>query len=178
MRRQTLAVAVFMLCGGVALPQGPSQKPQPGPEHKKLAYMVGKWSSEGELKPSAFGPGGKMTSKDSCEWFSGGFAVVCHGDAKSPMGDVRALSIMSYDPGEQRYIYFETNTSGENVVAKGTIEGQTWTWTGESRMGGKVFRNRFIFTEVPPDGGTYKFEMAEGDGPWAEIMQGKQTRVK
>jgi len=25
---------------------------------------------------------------------------------------------------------------------------------------------------------TYTDEIAEGDGPWAEIMHGKQTRVK
>ena len=119
-----------------------------------------------------------MTSTETCEWFTGEFAVVCRSDAKTPMGVEKALSIMSYDPGEGHYVYFETNTSGENVVATGTVAGRTWTWTGQSRMGGKVWRSRFILTEVPPDGTTYKFEMAEGDGPWAEVMHGKQTRVR
>jgi hypothetical protein len=45
-------------------------------------------------------------------------------------------------------------------------------------MGGKLLRNRFILKEVPPDVATYTDEIAEGDGPWAEIMHGKQTRVK
>jgi hypothetical protein len=140
--------------------------------------MVGKWTSEAEVKPGPYGPGGKMTSAESCEWYTGGFAVVCHSDVKSPMGDEKGLSIMSYDTGEKRYVYFETNTSGENVVAKGTVAGHTWTWTGESRMGGKVYRNRFTMTEMPPGGASYKFEMAEGNGPWAEVMHGKQARVK
>jgi len=177
MRKQAVTAVLFVLCGPLAWPQAP-QKPQPGPEHKKLAYMLGKWTSEDEVKPGPYGPGGKMTSTETCEWFTGEFAVVCRSDAKTPMGVEKALSIMSYDPGEGHYVYFETNTSGENVVAKGTVAGRTWTWTGQSRMGGKVWRSRFVLTEVPPDGATYKFEMAEGDGPWAEMMNGKQTRVK
>jgi hypothetical protein len=140
--------------------------------------MVGKWTSEADIKPSPYGPGGKTTSIDSYEWFSGGFALVYRSDAKTPAGEEKALGIMSYDPGEKRYVYSETNTSGENIVAKGTLEGRTWTWTGESRMGGKVYRNRFTLTEVPPDRASYKFEMAEGNGPWAEVLHGKQTRVK
>ena len=51
--------------------------PKPSAEHQKLAYFVGTWTSTGEMKPSPFGPGGKMTSTETCEWFDGGFAVVC-----------------------------------------------------------------------------------------------------
>jgi hypothetical protein len=41
--------------------------PKRGPEHAKLAYFVRKWLSEAEVKPSAFGAGGRFTSTESCE---------------------------------------------------------------------------------------------------------------
>ena len=40
--------------------------PRPGPEHQRLGYFVGNWSTEGEMKPSDMGPGGKMTSTEKC----------------------------------------------------------------------------------------------------------------
>jgi len=178
MHKPMIAATLFALSGIAALPQTATPTPQPGPEHQRLAFMVGKWRSEAEMKPGALGPGGRMTFTQTCEWYSGGFAVVCNSVSNWAHGDVKALSITSYDPGEKRYVYFETNTSGENTLAKGTIDGPTWTWLGQSRMGGKLLRNRFIMKEVPPDAAAYTFEMADGDGPWAEVMHGKQTRVK
>jgi hypothetical protein len=178
MHKPIIAATLFALSGLAALSQTATPTPQPGPEHQRLAYLVGKWNSEAEMKPGAFGPGGHMTFTQDCDWYSGGFAVVCHSVSNWAGGAVKALSITSYDPGEKRYVYFETNTSGENVFAKGTIDGPTWTWLGESRMGGKLLRNRFILKEVPPDVATYTDEIADGDGPWAEVMHGKQTRVK
>src|SRR6516164_4761019 len=34
--------------------QEPAPAPKPGPEHEKLAYFVGKWTSEGDIKASSF----------------------------------------------------------------------------------------------------------------------------
>jgi hypothetical protein len=60
-------VLTILALGGLVL----AQPPKPGPEHKPLGYFVGKWESEGEMKPGLFGPGGKMTSSETCEWFAG-----------------------------------------------------------------------------------------------------------
>ncbi len=56
--------------------QPPSQPPKPGPEQKKLGYFIGKWTSEGEAKPSPFGPGGKFTFTENNSWFAGRVFVV------------------------------------------------------------------------------------------------------
>ena len=86
MKTRILALSLGLAAAaGVALAQAP-EAPKPGPEHKALQYFVGKWTSEGELKPGPFGPGGKMTSQDTCEWFAGGFHVVCRGTGKMPSG--------------------------------------------------------------------------------------------
>jgi hypothetical protein len=180
--KRDLALAITTLLAltwtGAVLGQAPSGPPKPGPEHQKLAYFAGKWASEGEMKPSSFGPGGKFTFTETCEWFAGGFAIVCRSEGKMQEGTVEGLSIMGYDLGEKTYIYFETNTLGENVFSRGTVEGDTWTWMNESKMGGKPVRARFTLKQVSADSATYKFEMGTGDEPLKLIMEGKQTRVK
>ena len=76
------------VCVSFAHAQGPA--PKPGPEHKKLDYFVGKWTSDGEVKKNDFMPSGKFTSKDDCHWFEGGFTVVCNSEGSGPTGAVRA----------------------------------------------------------------------------------------
>jgi len=173
-----LSFLLALLCVGVLLGQAPSGPPKPGPEHKKLAYFAGKWTSEGEMKPSPFGPAGKFSFTETCEWFAGGFALVCHSEGKMQENATKSLSIMGYDPEEKTYVYFETNSMGENVFSRGTVRGNTWTWTNESKMQGKPVRMRFTLKQEPPDSATYKFEMASGNEPFKLVMEGKETRVK
>jgi uncharacterized protein DUF1579 len=131
------------------------------------------------MKPSAFGPAGKFTYTQTCEWFEGaGFAVVCHSDGKMMGGTVKGLSVTGYDLGQKTYTYFETNTMGESIFARGMVEGDTWTWTNESKWEGKPIRGRFTMKVLSPDSASYKFEMASGDEPLKVLMEGKQTRVK
>src|SRR5262249_28320854 len=94
-----LAASILMVLTwvGTARGQAPSGPPKPGPQHKKLAYFAGKWVSEGETKPGPFGPGGKFTFSENCEWFSSGFALVCHSEGKMPEGTVKGLSVLGYD---------------------------------------------------------------------------------
>jgi hypothetical protein len=173
------ALAILILtCGSVVLGQAPAGPPKPGPEHQKLTYFVGKWSSEGDMKASPFGPAGKFTFMQNCEWYEGGFAIVCHSEGKMQGGTVKGLSVMSYDPGEKTYTYYETNTMGESIFSRGTVEGDTWIWNSESKMGGKPVHARFTLKQLTPDSASYKFEMSSGDEPLKVIMEGKQTRAK
>jgi len=180
--KKDIAVAAGVLFGfsfvATVFAQAPSGPPKPGPEHQKLAYFAGKWASEAEMKPSAFGPGGKFAYTETCEWFSGGFALVCHTDGKTQEGAFSEISIMGYDAGEKTCVYFETTTYGENVFSRGSEEGGTWTWTSESKMNGKAVHARFTLKQVSADSSTYKFELGTGDEPLKVVMEGKQTRVK
>jgi hypothetical protein len=80
-----------------------AQAPQPGPEHARLGYFVGKWNVEGEVKPGPMGPGGKLTSSDTCEWFEGRFSVICRSDGSSPAGPTKSLGILGYSAEEKVY---------------------------------------------------------------------------
>ena len=181
MKRRVILAVVAMLAvavAGVTLAQGPSGPPKPGPEHQKLAFFVGKWNTGGESKPSAFGPGGKYTANETCEWFNGGFAVVCHSSGKFGEQAIKGLTVTSYDPAEKTYVFFETNSVGENVFARGTLDGDTWTWNNQGTSDGKPWKARFTLKQASADSATYKFEMAGGDDPLTLVMEGKQTRQK
>ena len=143
-----------------------------------MAYFVGKWTSEGELKPSAFAPGGKFTFTETCDWMPGKFAVLCNSEGTMMGIAIKGVSIMSYDMGENSYIYFESNSIGQNSYSHGTVAGDTWTWTSESKMNGMNLHSRFTVKQVSPDSCSYKFELGSGSDPLVVLMEGKQTRQK
>src|SRR6266508_3873092 len=103
--RRTIGLIALVITSSVGSlgAQAPPQKP--GPEHKKLDYFVGKWTSTADMKASPFGPGGKMTASDTCEWFQGGFAVVCHSEGTGPTGPTKGIGIMGYSLEEKKYTY-------------------------------------------------------------------------
>ena len=175
MRRSVLIVTTILLLCTVVLAQGPA--PKPGPELKKLDYFTGNWVSDGDSKPGPMGPGGKMTMKQDSKWMDGGFFVVIHSEYKSAgMGDGTGTAFLGYDPQDKVYTYDEFNSQGEAVHAKGTVEGDTWTWTNEMKMGPQTMKGRFTEKILSPTAYAFKFEMSQDGTKWDTVMDGKATK--
>src|SRR5688500_9895070 len=161
MTRVFKALAVLtVLCttgAAVAAAQG---APAPGPEHKKLGFFVGKWSVEGELKPGPMGPGGKYTASDTCEWFEGGYSVICRSEGKLPTGPAKSIGILGYNTEEKVYTYYGVDNSAMTMasVPKGTRQGDTWTDTDAGTMGGQKIKSRVVIKEVSPTEYTCKMD--------------------
>ena len=111
-------LAAWLVLSAAALAQ--MEMPKPGPEHKKLDMFAGTWTLDGDMKPGAMGPGGKVTENEKCEWMEGGFFLVCHTDLKSAMGNGTSVSIMGYSTDDKSYTYREFNSWGEFVDSKGS----------------------------------------------------------
>ena len=173
-----LGVALTLMNGIAVAAQQPAGTPKPSPEHKKLAAFVGTWKDEAEMKPGPFGPGGKMSLTETCEWFTGGFSIVCHTETTGFMGDLRTLSVLSYDPEEKVYRFYELNSMGRNSTAKGIVDGDTWTFDGESKMGNKLIKRRFTIEMPSSDFAVMRSEMSVDGGPMTSFMELKGTRVK
>ena len=156
------------------------QAPAPGPEHKRLAFFVGKWNIEGEMKPGPMGPGGKFTSKDDCQWFEGGFAVVCRSEGRTPSGPAKNIGILGYSPEAKAYTYYGVDNTAMTMVTvpKGTVQGKTWTYNDESTMGGQTHRTRVVIEEVSPTVQTFKMDMQGPDGKWVTVMESRGTKVQ
>lgn len=174
-------VSVTILIATVALVAAASaqmEMPKPGPEIKKLEYFVGTWSTEGDMKPGPMGPGGKVTGTDHLVWMDGGFYLVGHGENKSPMGSGTDLAVWGYNADDKVYTYHEFDSTGETVSATGTVDGDTWTWTDEMKMNGKMTKGRYTMKILSPASYAFKFEMQPEGGDWATILEGKCTKTK
>jgi Protein of unknown function (DUF1579) len=153
-------------------------KPVPGPENKKLGFFVGRWTAVGDLKPSPLMPGGKISSHDTCEWFEGGFAVVCHYDSIGPMGPSKRIGILGYSAEEKRYTYYALDSGPRSMttVPQGTEKDGAWVYDDESKMGGKLVKSRYTIRQTSPASYSYKWEIAGEDGAWQTILIGNSTR--
>ena len=163
--------------GATTLAQAPAA-PKPGPEQQALAYFVGNWTSEGELKPGPLGPGGKLTGSDSCQWFEGGFQVVCRGKGTGPMGAMTSLGVMAYSAADKGYTFYGIDSMGTSELSTGKKNGSTWTYGSTSRYGDQTFKSRYTIVEVPPASYTFKWETSADGTKWATLMEGKSTKAK
>jgi hypothetical protein len=179
--RRMLALSVVVSVAGVQFlaAQAP-QAPKPGPEHARLGYFVGKWTAEGEMKPGPMGPGGKITATDTCEWFEGRFSVICRSEGKTPAGPSKSIGILGYSPEEKVYTYYGVDNTNMTMasVPRGTIQGDTWTYTDEGTMGGQEFKTRVTIKELSPTAYTFRMEMQGPDGKWMPMMESKNSKVQ
>lgn len=158
----------------------PPKMPAPTPEHQRLGFFVGHWTSEGEMKPSDWGPGGKVTSTDRCEWFKGHYAVVCHSEGQCPMGATKSMGITSYNAEEKVYTWYGVDSMGMTMtsVPHGTFAGDTWTYNNEGLMGGKNIKMRVVIKKLSPTSYSFTMDSEGADGKWNRMMESKYTKTK
>jgi len=177
-RLSTLTVFVMVLFALALHAQAQMEMPKPGPELKKLDMFAGSWIMDGDIKPGPMGPGGKMTENERCKWMDGGFFLVCHWDFKSSMGNGTETSYMGYDVDDKVYTFDAFNSMGEAVHAKGKVNGDTWTWTSDSKMAGQPVKTHFIMRVSTPTSYSVKYDMSQDGTTWTTLMDGKATKQK
>jgi hypothetical protein len=174
MKNIGMILAAWLVSGAAGLAQ--MEMPKPGPELKKLDMFAGAWTLEGDMKPSSMGPGGKMTETEKCEWMEGGFFLNCQVDFKGAMGSGTGLTIMGYSPDQKSYTYREFNSWGEFTDSQGSVDGDTWTWSNEEKMGGTPMKGRFIMKVSSPTAYNFSYEMSPDGTNWTKVLDGKATK--
>ena len=175
MKKAGMTLAVCMILTAAALAQ---EMPKPGPELKKLEALSGNWTLDADIKPGPMGPGGKMTETQKCEWMDGSFFLVCNADLKSSMGDGKAISVMGYSNETKGYTYREFNSWGEFTDSKGAVDGDTWTWTNDEKMGSMTMKGRFTMKLTSATSYNFTFEMSDDGTKWTTVMDGKASKGK
>src|SRR5580698_1398073 len=174
MKRAVIILMAGLALAAVALAQ--ETMPKPASEHKKLDLLVGSWVLEGYVKPSAMGPGGKITENEKCEWMEGGFFLVFHVDFKTASsGTGYGLVVFVYSSDEKSYTYREFNCWGEFDDSIGTLDGDTWTWTSDEKMDG-MGKGRFTMKFTSPASYTFTYEMSPDGAKWTTEVDGKATK--
>jgi len=166
-----ILAAALMLAAAMA-----QEAPKPGPELKRLDVFVGTWTLDGNMKPMMGSPGGTMTESEKCEWMEGGFYLVCHSDYKSSMGNGTELSVMGYSDDDKAYTYHEFSSTGEYVDSKGKVDGDTWTWTNDEKMGSMTMKGRFTIQMTSASSYTFVFDMSQDGTKWSTVMEGKAAK--
>jgi len=175
MKLVTMILAWFVFAAS-ALAQ--MEAPKPTPEHKKLDVFAGSWTLEGDMKPGPMGSGGTMTESEKCEWMEGNFFLVCHSDFKSSMGNGSGIAVMGYSPDDKAYTYREFNSWGEATDSRGSLNGDTWSWVSDEKMGGQTVKGRFTMKIISPTSYSFTFEMSQDGSKWTTFMDGKATKQK
>jgi len=177
MKRTSTLLFGMLVLAGAAFAQ--MDMPKPGSEVKKLDYFTGHWVSEGDVKPGPMGPGGKFHADDHMDWMDGGYFLVLHSKfSGGGMGDGTSTAYMGWDPNDKVYTYDEFNSMGEAVHSKATVDGDTWTWVNEMKMGPQTIKGRFTMKILSPTSYGYTFEMSSDGTTWRLIMDGKETKQK
>ncbi len=176
MNLKTILLSTLVLLVASASAQ---MAPTPGPEVKKLDFFVGTWTSEGTIAQGPWGAGGKFTSTDTAEWMPGKFFVEGHADFKMPPelgGDGKAVSYLGYDTDENVYTYNEFSSQGRRETSKGTLSGDTWTWTSSQNYGGQEIKQKLTMKVQSPTSYSLKFDVSTDGTNWMPFMDAKVTK--
>jgi hypothetical protein len=178
MRTVTMVlVGILLLLEPAAVFAEEPAAPQPTAEHEALEMWVGSWSGEGELKPGPFGPGGPMKWTENCSWFeNGNFHVICRSEGTSPMGEMKGLGIVGYNPAKQVYTHYGVDSTGWSGYSEGTKSGDTWTFRSQEMIGGTTYHTKMVMTMSSPDTTTFTWEMSEDGSSWTVLMSGTNTK--
>ena len=152
---------------------------KPGPELKKLDYFLGTWTVEATIGQGPWGAGGKFVSNGTTEWMPGGFFTVRHGDFQMPAeigGDGKETTIVGFDTEQNVYTRDGFNSQGRHDIAKGTVSGDTWTWTSTANYGGQDIKQKMTTKTLSPTSYSVKFEISMDGTNWMTFMDGKATK--
>lgn len=179
MKKLSIAVVLSLAVPCVVLAQSTSTPPpKPGPEHQKLAGLVGSWTSEGESTANPFGPAEKWSAKIVSEWFPGNFAVVRHAKGKgSVSGESRALDVIAYDATAKSYTWYGIDSAGWTGLAKTDISGDTLTVVWDVEAKGKTYKARGALKGLGTDRLTFVSEYSTDGKAWTPYFHSSDTRV-
>lgn len=175
-RRFTILTCMTLLLAAVSSTGVQPETPKPAPELKKLDYFAGTWTTEGEIKPGPMGSGGKFTGTNHVQWMDGAFFLVTHSEFNGAMGKGAETSYMGYDGNDKMYTYDSYNTLGEADHAKGNVDGETWTWQSETRMGAQTMKGRLNINVLSATAYSFRFEMSPDGINWTTVLEGKAAK--
>jgi Protein of unknown function (DUF1579) len=171
-----IVLAVILLAGSTL-----AQKPAaPGPEVKKLDFFVGTWTGEGNIPPGPWGAGGKYSITHKNEWMTGNLFLLCRSDSRMPAdlgGDSESIGFAGYDTDKKVYTVTGFDGHGEQGVELGSLNGDTWTWTGSEKLpDGHVIQHRETNKMLSPTSYRAIFEVSNDGTNWTVMMDSTVTK--
>jgi hypothetical protein len=150
----------------------------PGPEYQRLGFLLGTWKIERATKKTSCQPSEEKRAYTQIgEWFDGHFCVLCRLQQTQPTHPYGKVSIFGYDSEAKTYFCCVFMSTGFRLCYTGTLTGNTWTFVGDSKEGGKSFKYRWTIVEESPTLTASKLEFSEDGGPWVLASEAKWTKM-
>jgi hypothetical protein len=136
---------------------------RPGPEHRVLDALIGRWLTEGHTMAGAGVAAVPILASDVYEWGPGGFFI--HHSAYGRVGgiDVGGTEIIGYDPASGSYRVQFFDSMGNATAHTLTVREGVWTWQGErTRCTARFSEGGRVMTahhEASPDGARWEPSM-------------------
>jgi len=91
-------------------------------------------------------------------------------------GEGKSVSYMGYDATQNVYTFDEFGSQGRHESSKGTVNGDTWTWTSSANYNGMEIQQKMTMKVLSPTSYTVKFEISMDGKTWTPFMDGKATK--
>ena len=178
MQRISLLFPFLILCL-VSFMQAQTTAPKPDPELKKLHFLLGHGTYEGEAKATPLGPAGKFSGEQTTQEILGGFFLEARWTEKNPGGANRGLFVIGYDPASKNYTITAFANDGSVESDTSTLQGNTFTMTGKLSFGGKQYLTRVTETWTADwTSCTRKTELSTDGNTWSPWYESKFTLDK
>jgi hypothetical protein len=150
---------------------------KPGAELQRLSAFVGTWNSEGQAQESPYGPAGKVTAVDTFEWLPGSFFLSHKWDVKQGAAQIEGIEIIGFDGRNKAYTSRFFDSMGNSGTLRARVQGNAWTWTGDSDVAGKPLKERCTIVVVRADVYTNKCEYSADGVKWLLNFEQRSTRA-
>jgi hypothetical protein len=162
----------------VASLQGMQGPGRPGPEGRRLAFLVGAWEERvtysGEA-PEQKNEGG--TGRWSARPMMGRFLQFYY-EGVGPQGPYRAFGVLGYDREAQNYRLLWFDDSGGVGDYRGNFADEnTLSLEHRGKVEGRDFRERITYTRVSPTEIHTKIEQAWDAGEYRVYLDAQATRT-
>jgi hypothetical protein len=146
---------------------------QPGPEHTRLAALLGRWRTEGWTVETADGPAVKIDAWDTYEWLPGRRGLLHRVDARVGEEKVEGAEIIGWDADRNAYLTQYFGSDGPSAYEASLVEeGGSLVWS--MRSAADRFRGTFSDDGNTITGHWERLDSAENWEPWMEITLTRQ----
>jgi Protein of unknown function (DUF1579) len=139
-----------------------------GPEHRRLAALVGRWRTEGWTNETAEAPAARIEALDTYEWLPGRFGLLHTVDARVGDAHVEGAEIIGWEPARGAYVTQYFGSDGPNAYeASLADEDGVLVWTMRSEM--DRFTGRFSDDRRTLTGHWEQLDDEQSWRPWMEV---------
>lgn len=162
--KKSRALWVFALMS--MLPAAGRAEAQAADPYRALAFFEGKWTIKGS----------ESTYRETCEWFQNRRFLICRAEDSEGGSADWTMSIFGYSRDKQAYTHTAFPSSGAQRTIQGWVDGQTWTFTGESQAANETHRSHVTITPTE-NGFVFRREVSTNGRPWERKQEYTYVRV-